>query len=100
MYNSIHDSAEHEPEIQRLREIHVELDESVAEAYDWTDIHLGHGFHKTAQGVRFTIGPDARREVLRRLLALNHERHAEEEASGLLKPKRGRAQPQLSLQEV
>ncbi|MCB0294294.1 MAG: hypothetical protein KDG51_03440, partial [Calditrichaeota bacterium] len=33
--------------------------------------------------VRYTISPAARREVLKRLLALNHERHAEEVKAGL-----------------
>ena len=33
---------------------------------------LGHGFHDTKQGVRFTISEPARREVLQRLLKLNH----------------------------
>jgi|GEM_PF-758342 len=44
---------------------------------------LGHGFHETAQGVRFTISEPARREVLTRLLELNHERNAEEVRQGL-----------------
>lgn len=33
--------------------------------------------------VRFTISPEARKEVLRRLLELNHKIHAEEVAAGL-----------------
>lgn len=48
-----------------------------------TDLDLGHDFHKTRQGIRFTISEAARREVLDRLLALNHERHKEEVAQGL-----------------
>ena len=36
--------------------------------------------HETKQGLRYTISEAARREVLDRLLALNHQRHAEEEA--------------------
>jgi hypothetical protein len=42
---------------------------------------LGHGFHETAQGVRFQISEAARREVLGRLLELTHQRYAEEVAS-------------------
>jgi hypothetical protein len=34
-------------------------------------------------GVRFTIAESARKEVLARLLQLNHERHADEVRSGL-----------------
>jgi len=33
--------------------------------------------------LRYTISEEARREVLGRLLQLNHERYAEEEAMGL-----------------
>jgi hypothetical protein len=36
----------------------------------------------TTRGIRFTIHPDARAENLARLLALNHERHAQELAAG------------------
>ena len=42
-----------------------------------------HGSHETMQGVRFTISEPARREVLARLLKLNHERYAEEVRQGL-----------------
>lgn len=42
-----------------------------------------HGFHQTKQGIRFTISEAARREVLDRLLRLNHERYKEEVAAGL-----------------
>jgi hypothetical protein len=56
---------------------------TVATAYGWTDLDLGHGFHETKQGVRYTIREEARREVLVRLLKLNHERYAEEVAQGL-----------------
>ena len=55
--------------------------DNVAAAYGWTD--LGHGFHETKQGVRDTISEPARREVLARLLKLNHQRYAEEVKEGL-----------------
>jgi hypothetical protein len=83
LYSQVHNSAVGEVGIARLREIHVEIDGAVAEAYGWDDISLGHGYHETAQGVRFTISGAARREVLKRLLELNHQRHAEEEAGGV-----------------
>jgi hypothetical protein len=59
------------------------MDWAVADAYLWNDLDLGHGFHETKQGVRFTISEEARREVLDRLLLLNHERYAEEVEKGL-----------------
>lgn len=83
VYNLVHDAGDTDAAIACLREIHSEIDRSVAEAYGWDDIKLDHGFHETAQGVRFTISAPARREVLRRLLELNHQRHAEEESRGL-----------------
>jgi hypothetical protein len=82
-YNRFHDAEETAADIVRLRELHVEMDQAVAAAYDWQDLALGHGFHETPQGVRFTVNEAARWEVLDRLLALNHERHAEEVRQGL-----------------
>lgn len=82
-YNRFHDSDENSTDIQKLRDLHVEMDQAVAAAYGWTDLELDHGFHETKQGVRFTIGESARREVLQRLLKLNHERYAEEVKQGL-----------------
>ena len=56
---------------------------TVPAAYGWSDLNLDHGFHETKQGIRFTISEPARREVLQRLLKLNHERYAEEVKQGL-----------------
>ena len=83
-YNRFHNPAEREraADIGRLRELHVEMDRAVAAAYGWGNLDLGHGFHETAQGVRFTISEAARRDVLGRLLELNHRRYAEEVAAG------------------
>lgn len=78
-YNRFHDRDETAEDIQKLRDLHVEMDNAVAAAYDWTNLDLGHGFHETKQGLRFTISEAARREVLARLLKLNHERYAEEQ---------------------
>ena len=82
-YSRLDDPSEFSADIARLRDLHVEMDHAVAAAYGWTDLDLGHGFHETKQGVRFTISEPARREVLDRLLRLNHERYAEEVAQGL-----------------
>jgi hypothetical protein len=82
-YNRFHDPGEAADDIKKLRQLHVEMDNAVAAAYGWTDLDLGHGFHQTKQGIRFTISESARREVLARLLKLNHERYAEEVKQGL-----------------
>ena len=91
LYNRFHDPTDTSADIQKLRELHVEMDDAVAAAYGWTDLDLGHGFHETKQGVRYTISEPARREVLARLLKLNHERHAEEVKQGLHDKKKPKA---------
>jgi hypothetical protein len=77
-YNRFHDPKEISEDTKKLRELHIKMDEDVATAYFWDDVDLQHGFHETKQGVRFTVSEEARREVLQRLLKLNHERHEEE----------------------
>jgi hypothetical protein len=82
-YNRVHSPAESSADIARLRELHVELDYAVRDAYGWGDLELGHDLHETRQGIRFTFEPVVRQEVLDRLLELNLERRAAEEAAGL-----------------
>jgi hypothetical protein len=78
--------------IVNLRELHVEMDQAVLEAYGWSDIQLKHDFYEVDylpenDRVRFTIHPDARREVLKRLLELNHQIHEEEVKPGVWEKK-------------
>lgn len=96
-YNRVHNAGDTSPGIVLLREHHRRLDEAVRNAYGWQDLDLDHGYHETSQGVRYTISPGARTEVLDRLLELNHARYADEVARGLhgkkkvtKKPARGR----------
>ena len=93
-YNRFHAANETASDIQKLRELHIEMDQAVAAAYGWQDLDLGHGFHKTKQGDRFTISETARREVLDRLLELNHQRYAEEVAQGLHDKKKAKGKGQ------
>jgi hypothetical protein len=83
IYNRFHDRGEQSADIARLRALHEEIDQAVAAAYGWSDLDLGHGFHATKQGERYTLSESARRSVLDRLLALNHQRYAEELKEGL-----------------
>lgn len=81
--------------IVRLRKLQEEMDNAVLETYGWaTDsengpaIQLRHDFYEVDylpenDRIRFTIHPDARREVLKRLLELNHKIHEEEVKAGL-----------------
>lgn len=85
-YNMVHDRSCQDEDIAELREIHKLIDDAVIRAYGWADLltqGLDHGFHKTRQGPRYTLGPVVRQEILDRLLELNHERYAEEVAAGL-----------------
>lgn len=77
-----------------LRRLHVALDNAVRDAYGWTDLNLGHDFFDVEalpenDRVRCTISPSARKEVLKRLLALNHQRAKEETAKKTLAKPRG-----------
>lgn len=86
--------------ILKLRELHVQMDEAVLEAYGWAAdsadgpaIQLRHDFYEVDylpenDRIRFTIHPDARKEVLKRLLALNHKIHEEEVKAGLWERKK------------
>jgi hypothetical protein len=82
-YNLVHNPGCADDDIVELHRIHRAVDQEVMRAYGWDDLDLDHGFHDTRQGVRYTVGPVARQEILDRLLELNHARHAEEVAKGL-----------------
>ena len=77
-------------DIHRLRELHKDMDKAVLEAYGWTDIQLRHDFYEVDylpenDRVRYTIHPDARKEILKHLLDLNHQYFEEEAKQGLHK---------------
>ncbi|MFZ5786789.1 MAG: Eco57I restriction-modification methylase domain-containing protein [Acidobacteriota bacterium] len=101
-YNRFHDPKDRSPGIHKLRELHVEMDNAVRDAYGW-DFDLGHGWVetrtteekknkktgkvRTVEKVehRYTISEEARQTVLRKLLELNHEVYEREVAQGLHK---------------
>lgn len=79
LYNLVNDPdlrASSDSDIARLRGIHVELNEAVMAAYGWSDVVLNHGFHAYRQMTRWTVCPEARVEILDRLLEENHRRAA------------------------
>lgn len=78
IHNHLHDPAIQHPAIVRLRSQQVALDEATLAAYGWTDIALNHGFRELPQGMRFTVAAAAQRELLDRILSLNHRRFAGE----------------------
>jgi hypothetical protein len=70
-------------QIANLRAVHARMDQLVLSAYGWDDVDLEHDFHAVDflpenDRIRYTISKRARKVVLRRLLELNFERHAEE----------------------
>jgi hypothetical protein len=106
-YNRFHDPNETDPEIEKLRQLHIEMDNAVATAYNWNDLLTGdglnHDFHQTKQGLRFTISEQNRREILDRLLQLNHQRYAEEVKQGLhdkTKKKASKAKKSISKDQL
>lgn len=78
IYNRFHDPDDLSSDIVSLRNLQRAMDESVAIAYGWEGLALNHGFHMTKLGLRYTICESASREVIDRLLELNHTRHQEE----------------------
>jgi hypothetical protein len=100
-YNLVQDPACADADIAELREIHRAIDEAAARAYGWDDLlaaGLDHGFRETRQGTRYTTGPVVRREILDRLLVLNHERYAAEVQAGL-HAKRSRTGPMHNISD-
>src|SRR5450755_352586 len=79
-YNRVRDPDCHDPAIRQLREIHEQIDEAVLRAYGWDDLDLKIGHHPTKIGLRWTVGKEARFELLDRLLEENHRRYAKEQS--------------------
>jgi hypothetical protein len=85
--------------ILKLRALHIKMDEVILDAYDWNDIRLQHNFYEVDylpenDRIRFTIHPEARKEILKRLLALNHKIHDEEiqdETNSLISKKKSKS---------
>jgi hypothetical protein len=74
----------------RLRALNIETEKDVITAYGWSVLDSGHRFPPNKQGERYTLREPARRTVLDRLLALNHQRYQEEVKAGLHNPKKPR----------
>lgn len=79
-YNLVHDSGCTDADIVSLRELHRDIDHAVFAAYGWDDLDPVHDHFETRQGIRWTIDPATRQEMLDRLLELNFARHADEQA--------------------
>ncbi|MFO7853453.1 MAG: type IIL restriction-modification enzyme MmeI [Bacteroidales bacterium] len=78
----------------KLRNSLIGVDSTVLHAYQWNNIELHHNYYELDNlpendRIRFTIHPDARKEILKRLLELNHKIHEEEVKAGLWDMKSG-----------
>jgi hypothetical protein len=82
-----------------LRRLHVELDHAIRDAYNWQNLPLNHDFYEVEtlaenDRLRYTISATARKELLRRLLLLNHARaEAERAAAKPATPKHDKRAP-------
>ena len=93
IYNKFHDYDDKSDDIASLRSSQKEMDYAVIKAYGWNSINLEHGFHETKRGLRYSVSDKARKQILRKLVQLNHERYEEEQRQGLheeLKAKKGK----------
>jgi hypothetical protein len=79
--------------LDQLRDLHIKLDEEVIKIYGWTDLELKHDFYELEylpenDRIRFSIHPDARKEILKRLLILNHQIYKQDTSKNSnIKPK-------------
>ena len=84
-YNRFHDPDERNPDIERLRELHQQMDRAVLDAYGWTDVPTDCEFlldfeideeeyRRKRKPWRYRWPDSVRDDVLARLLALNGER--------------------------
>jgi hypothetical protein len=70
-------------DISKIRSVCSDIDNAVLKVYNWDDIDLKPDFYEIEylpenDRVRFTVNPIARKEILKRLLLLNHELHNNE----------------------
>jgi hypothetical protein len=68
-YNGFHDPSDMNVVMAQAREIHKEIDETIAMAYGWDNLDLEHDFHEIDylpenDRIRYTISEKARNEVL------------------------------------
>ncbi len=75
-------------DILHLRKLHKKIDKVFLKAYVCKYIDLAHDFYEVDylpenDHVRYAISPNAKKEVLKRLLKLNHEIHEQEVKTGL-----------------
>jgi hypothetical protein len=84
IYNQFHASTNSSGWINRLRELHREMDRYILSAYGWDDMVLEYDFRILERGSRYSLSDDNRMEILRRVTLLNQKINSE------IRPKKGR----------
>jgi hypothetical protein len=82
-YNEFHDPDNNTEALKELRKLQGEINTAVVKRYDWINVDPATGFHGVGylpggKNIRFTIGEEARIEVLGRLSKLNRARFEEQ----------------------
>jgi hypothetical protein len=79
-YNDLHDPENQDGDVEKLRNLIVQLNDAVLAAYAFEGIKLQHGFHQVGylpegKNTRFTISEAARMDLLHGLAMINKARH-------------------------
>ena len=83
LMDRVHDRANSDIDILDLRAALKDVDSQVLLAYGWNDLSVEYEFREIGRGRRLGLETGLAREVLRRLLELNHQNYEEEVAEGL-----------------
>ncbi|MGD7037258.1 type IIL restriction-modification enzyme MmeI [Methylotuvimicrobium buryatense] len=82
IYQSFHNPNCNIPAIEKMREMHIQLDLAVCEMYSIPVTEINHNFNLTKQGIRFTISEENRSLIITRLLNLNKLQNELESTNG------------------
>ncbi|WP_146085962.1 DNA methyltransferase [Rathayibacter sp. AY1D5] len=97
LYNAFDDRAETDPLVVALRDAQDRLDVEVCRAYGWEDLDLDHGFFDFSAGKHYTVSPEVRAKMRRRLLDLNKARSSSNTSSQAGRANASATTPQMPL---
>lgn len=97
LYNAFDDPAESDPLVVALRDAQARLDVEVCRAYGWEDLGLDHGFFEFSAGKHYTVSPEVRAKMRRRLLDLNKARSSSNTPSPAVRATSSAMTPQMPL---
>ena len=76
LYKLVNDPRSSDVDAERLRQVHINVDQTVLASYAWSDMTLDYGFNVYRNVPRWSVGEAAREEIFARLLGENHRRAA------------------------